>query len=62
MRADYTQAYINRGDIMMKLHRPKDAQQQYELALRYEDDNPDIYYNVCISNYRIIVDLSLLVI
>ena len=31
---------------MMRLNRTNDAQKQYELALKYEDDNPDIYYNV----------------
>nr|NVI79234.1 putative transmembrane and TPR repeat-containing protein CG4050-like protein [Cucujiformia] len=29
MRADYTQAYINRGDILMKLNRTKEAQEVY---------------------------------
>nr|NVI79243.1 putative transmembrane and TPR repeat-containing protein CG4050-like protein [Cucujiformia] len=30
MRADYTQAYINRGDILIKLNRTKEAQEVYE--------------------------------
>nr|NVI79154.1 putative transmembrane and TPR repeat-containing protein CG4050-like protein [Cucujiformia] len=29
MRADYTQAYINRGDILIKLNRTKEAQEVY---------------------------------
>lgn len=46
MRADYTQAYINRGDILLKLNRTKEAQEVYERALFYDSNNPDIYYNV----------------
>lgn len=49
MRADYTQAYINRGDVLIKLNRTKEAQEVYERALFYDSNNPDIYYNVSIS-------------
>lgn len=49
MRADYTQAYINRGDILIKLNRTKEAQEVYERALLYDSNNPDIYYNVSSS-------------
>lgn len=48
MRADYTQAYINRGDVLLKLNRTKEAQEVYERALFYDSNNPDIYYNVSI--------------
>lgn len=51
MRADYTQAYINRGDILIKLNRTKEAQEVYERALLYDSNNPDIYYNVCLFKY-----------
>lgn len=50
MRADYTQAYINRGDVLIKLNRTKEAQEVYERALFYDSNNPDIYYNVSITN------------
>ncbi|KAK7598338.1 hypothetical protein V9T40_006573 [Parthenolecanium corni] len=46
MRADYTQAYINRGDVLLKLNRTKEAQQVYEKALFFDSTNPDIYYNL----------------
>jgi tetratricopeptide (TPR) repeat protein len=51
MRADYTQAYINRGDILLKLNRTKEAQEVYERALFYDSNNPDIYYNVSMPLY-----------
>lgn len=46
MRSDFVQAYINRGDILIKLNRTKEAQDVFEVALRYDKDNPDIHYNV----------------
>ena len=46
MRADYTQAYINRGDILIKLNRTKEAQEVYERALSFDSTNADIYYNL----------------
>ncbi|XP_053963201.1 protein O-mannosyl-transferase Tmtc3 [Anastrepha ludens] len=46
MRADYVQAYINRGDILMKLNRTTQAQEVYEKALLYDSENADIYYNL----------------
>lgn len=49
MRSDYTQAYINRGDVLLKLNRTKEAQEVYERALFYDTDNPDIYYNVSVK-------------
>ena len=33
--------------------RVEEAKQQYETALLYEDDNPDIYYNVSTYNKTI---------
>ena len=48
MRADYTQAYINRGDVLIRLNRTREAQRTYETALFYDNDNPDIYYNVSV--------------
>lgn len=46
MRADYTQAYINRGDILLRLNRTDEAREVYEKALAFEDDNPDLLYNM----------------
>ncbi|XP_078582550.1 protein O-mannosyl-transferase TMTC3-like [Branchiostoma floridae x Branchiostoma japonicum] len=46
MRPDFTQAYINRGEVLMRLNRSKEAQQSYETALQLDSDNPDIHYNL----------------
>uniref|UniRef100_T1ITR6 dolichyl-phosphate-mannose--protein mannosyltransferase n=1 Tax=Strigamia maritima TaxID=126957 RepID=T1ITR6_STRMM len=52
MRADYTHAYINRGDILIKMNRTKEAQEIYETALRYDSRNPDIYYNLGVVSWE----------
>lgn len=46
MRSDYTQAYINRGDILLRLNRTQEAKEVYEQALGFENDNPDLLYNM----------------
>ncbi|GAB6030299.1 hypothetical protein CHUAL_005973 [Chamberlinius hualienensis] len=46
MRSDYTQAYINRGDVLIKMKRTEEARQVYEKALQYDSSNADIYYNL----------------
>ncbi len=46
MRSDYTEAYINRGDILMKLNKSKEAEETYLIALNFDQDNADIHYNV----------------
>ncbi|XP_070581695.1 protein O-mannosyl-transferase TMTC3-like [Ptychodera flava] len=46
MRPDFIEAYINRGDVLLKLNRSQEAVDNYMTALKYEDDNADIYYNL----------------
>ena len=46
MRSDYTQAYINRGDILVKMNRTEEARAVYEKALTFESDNADLLYNM----------------
>ncbi|XP_054720816.1 protein O-mannosyl-transferase Tmtc3-like [Uloborus diversus] len=46
MRSDYIEAYINRGDILIKLNKTQEAQNVYEQALRLDDSNADIHYNL----------------
>jgi tetratricopeptide (TPR) repeat protein len=46
MRSDYVQAYINRGDVLLKMNRSDEALSVYQQALRHDPDNPDIHYNL----------------
>jgi len=46
MRSDYIQAYINRGDILIKMNKTDEAMEVYKEALKHDPDNPDLYYNL----------------
>lgn len=46
LRSDYVEAYINRGEILLRLNRTADAEKVYKRALHFDDRNADIYYNV----------------
>ena len=46
MRTDYVQAYINRGDVLIKMGKPDEALEVYETALTFEPENADLYYNL----------------
>ena len=46
MRTDYVQAYINRGDVLIKMGKANQAYQVYEEALKFEPENPDLHYNL----------------
>jgi len=46
MRGDYVQAYINRGDVLLKMNRTEEALAVYKSALNYDATNPDIHYNL----------------
>jgi tetratricopeptide (TPR) repeat protein len=40
------QAYINRGDVLIKMGRPEEAKSVYETALTYDRQNADLHYNI----------------
>lgn len=46
MRSDYVQAYINRGDVLLRMNRTEDALNIYKQALKYDSNNADIHYNL----------------
>ncbi|GIY13968.1 protein O-mannosyl-transferase TMTC3 [Caerostris darwini] len=46
LRSDFTKAYLNRGDVLLKLNRTKEAEAMYHRALEYDDTNPDLYFNL----------------
>ncbi|XP_013776748.2 transmembrane and TPR repeat-containing protein CG4050-like [Limulus polyphemus] len=46
LRSDYTGAYLNRGDFLMKINRTKEAEAMYEQALQFDTHNPDLYHNL----------------
>merc|ERR1719474_1680220 len=46
MRTDYVQAYINRGDVLLRMNKTEDALDIYKQALKYDNNNADIHYNL----------------
>ncbi|XP_067130924.1 protein O-mannosyl-transferase Tmtc3-like [Centruroides vittatus] len=46
LRADYSDAYLNRGDVLLRMNRTKEAEAMYERAIELDGTNPDLYYNL----------------
>ncbi|XP_071036207.1 protein O-mannosyl-transferase Tmtc3 [Parasteatoda tepidariorum] len=46
LRSDFTNAYLNRGDVLLKMNRTKEAEAMYQRALEFDDSNPDLYFNL----------------
>lgn len=46
LRSDFTDAYLNRGDFLLRMNRTKEAEAMYERALELDENNPDLYYNL----------------
>jgi tetratricopeptide (TPR) repeat protein len=46
MRQDFIEAYINLGDILVKLDRVQDAQRTYEQAIQVDPRNADLHFNL----------------
>ena len=48
MRSDYIQAYINRGDVLLRMNKSEEAMNIYQEALKHEPNNADIHYNLAV--------------
>lgn len=48
MRPDFVDAYLRRAEVLLKLNRSEEAETVYRTALRFDDSNADIHYNVSI--------------
>ncbi|XP_054714335.1 protein O-mannosyl-transferase TMTC3-like [Uloborus diversus] len=46
LRSDFTNAYLNRGDVLLKMNRTKEAEAMYHRALQHDESNPDLYFNL----------------
>ena len=42
----FFQAYINRGDVLIKMGKANEAYKVYQEALNFEPDNADLHYNL----------------
>ncbi|XP_062403453.1 protein O-mannosyl-transferase TMTC3 [Sardina pilchardus] len=50
MRPDFKQAYISRGELLLKMNKPTEAKDAYLRALELDHTNADLWYNLAIVN------------
>ncbi|KAG9272126.1 transmembrane and TPR repeat-containing protein 3 [Astyanax mexicanus] len=50
MRPDFKQAYISRGELLLKMNKPNEARDAYLRALELDHTNADLWYNLAIVN------------
>ncbi|XP_044311237.1 protein O-mannosyl-transferase TMTC3 isoform X2 [Varanus komodoensis] len=48
MRPDFKQAYISRGELLLKMNKPLQAKEAYLRALELDRRNADLWYNLAI--------------
>ncbi|XP_019336439.1 protein O-mannosyl-transferase TMTC3 isoform X1 [Alligator mississippiensis] len=48
MRPDFKQAYISRGELLLKMNKPLKAKEAYLRALELDQTNADLWYNLAI--------------
>lgn len=48
MRPDFKQAYISRGELLLKMNKPLQAKEAYLRALELDQSNADLWYNLAI--------------
>ena len=46
MKKDFVDAYINRGDVLIKLNKTEEALKCYQKAVHYGPNNAMAYFNV----------------
>ncbi|GFT46833.1 protein O-mannosyl-transferase TMTC3 [Nephila pilipes] len=46
LRSDFTNAYLNRGDVLLKMNRSKEAETMYQRAILHDRENPDLHFNL----------------
>ncbi|GFS71872.1 protein O-mannosyl-transferase Tmtc3 [Trichonephila clavipes] len=46
LRSDFTNAYLNRGDVLLKMNRSKEAETMYQRAIQHDEENPDLHFNL----------------
>ncbi|XP_014825492.1 PREDICTED: transmembrane and TPR repeat-containing protein 3 [Poecilia mexicana] len=50
MRPDFKQAYISRGELLLKMNKLTEARDAYLRALELDSSNADLWYNLAIVN------------
>lgn len=53
MRPDFKQAYISRGELLLKMNKPLKAKEAYLKALELDRNNADLWYNLAIVHIEL---------
>uniref|UniRef100_A0A8C0HYL3 dolichyl-phosphate-mannose--protein mannosyltransferase n=1 Tax=Balaenoptera musculus TaxID=9771 RepID=A0A8C0HYL3_BALMU len=53
MRPDFKQAYISRGELLLKMNKPVKAKETYLKALELDKNNADLWYNLAIVHIEL---------
>lgn len=53
MRPDFKQAYISRGELLLKMNKPSKAKEAYLKALELDRNNADLWYNLAIVHIEL---------
>ncbi|XP_057342878.1 protein O-mannosyl-transferase TMTC3 isoform X4 [Manis pentadactyla] len=53
MRPDFKQAYISRGELLLKMNKPLKAKEAYLKALELDRSNADLWYNLAIVHIEL---------
>ncbi|KAF4010133.1 hypothetical protein G4228_001451 [Cervus hanglu yarkandensis] len=53
MRPDFKQAYISRGELLLKMNKPVKAKEAYLKALELDRNNADLWYNLAIVHIEL---------
>ena len=53
MRSDFIQAYINRGDVLLRMNKTHEALKIYQDALKIESNNADVHYNLAVVSLQL---------
>lgn len=53
MRPDFKQAYISRGELLLKMNKPFKAKEAYLKALELDRNNADLWYNLAIVHIEL---------
>ena len=53
MKQDFTEAYINLGDLYLKMNKTEEAKKSFMNAIKYKPDYSDGYFNLATTNIRL---------
>lgn len=53
MKPDFSEAYMNMGDVYLKLNRTTEAKSSFQNAIKYKSDYSDAYFNLATTSLQL---------